>query len=138
MVNITKYKKYRNGFGLYSIVHTVSKTSESLNNEYPNRTESNLDLVWKKMVIQGLEYALSKIHHIICIEIILKDIEGHIMHSNNYSMLAAGILATFAELNVEIDEEDIENLYEFVESSKEKDLDAIPDVDKLVFKTYRI
>ncbi|WP_298541896.1 hypothetical protein [uncultured Aquimarina sp.] len=151
MVNITKYKRHKNGFGLYSLVHTVSKTSEesesfvsdqcsweSLIKEYPNRIQGKFDLVWKTMVIQGLNYGLSKIHHNECIEIVLKDIQGHVMHSNNYSMFAAGILAAFAELKVKVDDQDLENLYEFVGSSKGEGLDAIPNVSELVFKTYRI
>ena len=151
LINISKYKRHKNGFGLYSLAHTTSFKAKELQSlvsddcswesaiqEYPNFHPSKFDLIWKNMVIQGLYYGLSKIEHYEPLEIVLKDIEGHIMHSNNYSMFAVGILAAFTELKVKIDEEDLEGLYDFVGSSKGKDLDAIPDLDELVFKTYRI
>ena len=144
------YKKQRAGFGFYAEIEleplNTSKTEsfvsdycswKMIKSENPSyRIGSNYD-GWTEASIKGVEFALSRINHKVKKEIKLLDLNGHVAHSNLYSMFAAGFLCLFKDFGIELKKEDYENLIDFVSSSGGWDkINEMPNEKKLLISTY--
>jgi hypothetical protein len=126
-----KYNKQINGIGLYAEICIDSSKSNGLEStvidacSWKMLREAHINLQlgeghykWRAAVLKGIRFAISKIETDVTYEIRLLDIDGHILHSNLHSMFAVGLLSVFKELRVDINENDLAALHEFVHSSK--------------------
>lgn len=145
-----RYAKQRKGTGFYSVVDLelietnkaqsfVSDhcTWDLILSENPNYVIGKGYDIWKEAVINGVEFALSKIAHTNKVEVRLIDLNGHVAHSNLYSMFVAGFLCTFKAFELELDEDELEQLYDFVSGSAgfEK-FEEMPDERQLNIRQY--
>lgn len=146
-----KYNKQINGIGLFAEIWIDSYKSDNpesividacswkvLREAYENLQLGEGYYKWKTAALKGIRFAISKIETDVIYEIHLLDLNGHVLHSNLHSMFAVGLLSVFRELRIDISENDLAELHEFVHSSKGfSGIWEEPDENKLHITNYK-
>ena len=145
-----KYARQRGGVSFYAEVELDSITTSNLESfvtDYctwnmiksatPKYTIGSRYNKWKEAAISGIKFALTRISHKNKIEVKFIDLNGHPAHSNLHSIFAAGFLCTFKHFEIEIKQDDLENLYDFVASSIGiENINESPNENNLIISQY--